>query len=188
MATVPPRRNESHAASAPVPRWFTVRFSRLLGGEHPCRGGDARAHRARLAALHARGVTTFVDLTEYELENGIQPYRGRLRRSAREGLSVSYHAFPIRDAAVPRSSAQVETILDVIDIALLNDEHVYVHCRSGVGRTGTVLALHLVRHGCTPREALRLVQAAWRRDPRSSQWAQCPQTEAQRRYVQQAGA
>jgi protein-tyrosine phosphatase len=101
---------------------------------------------------------------------------------------VSYHAFPIRDAAVPRSSAQVETILDVIDIALLNDEYVYVHCRSGVGRTGMVLALHLVRHGCTPREALRLVQAAWQRDTRSTLWAQCPQTEVQRRYVLQVGA
>ncbi len=170
-----------------APRWFTVSAPRLLGGEHPCLGGDARARRARLAHLLALGVTTFVDLTEYGRENGIAPYRTRLRGSARAGLPVSYHAFPIRDAAVPQSSAQVEAILDVIDVALMNNEHVYVHCRSGVGRTGTVLALHLVRHGYTPREALRLVQAAWKRDPRSTQWPHCPQTDGQRRYILEAG-
>jgi atypical dual specificity phosphatase len=172
---------------APAPRWFTVRNPRLLGGEHPCPGGDVRLHRTRLAQLLELGVTTFVDLTEYERENGIQPYRGRLARAAHGSLHACYHTFPMRDAAVPQSAAQVETILDLIDIALLNDERVYVHCRSGVGRTGTVLALHLVRRGYTPREALRLVQAAWRKDPRSSLWPRSPQTEAQRRYVMQAG-
>lgn len=170
-----------------VPRWFTVRHPRLLGGEHPCPGGDARTHRARIEYLHAHGVTTFVDLVEYDRENGVQPYRGRLLQLQRACLPVSYHTFPIRDAAVPQSAAQVDAILDVIDVALLNDERVYVHCRSGVGRTGTVLALHLVRHGCPSREALRLVQAAWQRDPRSTQWPHCPQTDGQRRYVLEAG-
>lgn len=135
---------------APAPRWFTVRHPRLLGGEHPCTSGDARLHRTRLAHLLKSGVTTFVDLTEYGRENGIQPYRGQLARAAHGSLHASYHAFPMRDAAAPQSAVQVEAILDVIDIALLNDERVYVHCRSGVGRTGTVLALQLVRHGYAP--------------------------------------
>jgi atypical dual specificity phosphatase len=177
-----------YVQSVTAPRWFTVRYPRLLGGEHPCPGGDARVHRARLAHLHTLDVTTFVDLTEYGRENGIAPYRTRLRGAVRAGLPMSYHSFPIRDAGVPQSTAQAEAILDVIDVALMNNERVYVHCRSGVGRTGTVLALHLVRHGCSPREALRLVQAAWRRDPRSTQWTHCPQTDGQRRYVLQAGA
>jgi atypical dual specificity phosphatase len=170
-----------------MPRWFTVRDPRLLGGEHPCPGGNTRSHRARLASLRQLGVSTFVDLTEYDRENGIQPYRARLARGTTAGFSVSYHTFPIRDAGVPGSLAQLETILDVIDVALLNNERVYLHCRSGVGRTGTLLALHLVRHGVAPREALRLVQAAWRRDPRSAQWSRCPQTEEQRRFVLQVG-
>jgi len=165
------------------PRWFAVTEPRLLGGEHPCPGGDRRQHSARLAALLDAGVTTFVDLTERERENGLEPYNRRLGRVAHQGLPVSYHAFPIRDAGLPQSRAQVEAILDVIDSALGNEETVYVHCRSGIGRTGTVLALHLVRHGSPPREALRLVQAAWRRDARSREWRNCPQTEGQRRYV-----
>ena len=82
-----------------------------------------------------------------------------------------------------RSRAQVEQVLDVIDAALENGETVYLHCRSGIGRTGTVLALHLVRHGYSPADALRRLEAAWRRDERSGTWSRCPQTEGQRRYI-----
>lgn len=71
----------------------------------------------------------------------------------------------------------------MLDLARANGERVYLHCRSGVGRTGTLLALHLVRHGISPQAALRAVQAAWRRDPRSRDWPHCSQTDAQRRYV-----
>lgn len=164
-------------------RYFTVVHERLLGGEHPCPGGDARAHRARLTALLDIGVTTFVDLTECGRENGVSPYEPLLAGAVRDRLSVAHFNFPMPDARVPRSRAQVEQVLDVLDAALANGETVYLHCRSGVGRTGTLLALHLVRHGHAPREALRLVQAAWRLDARSAEWARCPQTEGQWRYV-----
>lgn len=170
-----------------VPRWFRVKKKRVLGGEHPCPGGDRAVHRIRLQALVSFGVTTFVDLTESS-ENGIEPYKHSVRNLAHDGLRVSYHRFPLRDAQAPGSERQVEEILDVIDIALLNEEVVYVHCRSGIGRTGTILALHLVRHGDSPARALKLLQAAWRRDPRSRVWPRCPQTEQQVRYVLDARA
>jgi protein tyrosine phosphatase (PTP) superfamily phosphohydrolase (DUF442 family) len=166
-----------------VPRWFTVGEPRLLGGEHPCPGADAVVHRARLEALLALGVTTFVDLTEHDRENGVQPYARRLRGRGRDGLSVATFNFPMPDAGVPATCAQVDALLDVLDAALANGETVYVHCRSGVGRTGMVLALHLVRQGYAPSEALRVVQAAWRRDARSRVYARSPQTERQRGFV-----
>jgi hypothetical protein len=176
------RANIPSSAAVSPPRWFIVVEPRLWGGEHPCPGGDARVHAARVSHLVARGVTTFVDLTEPQ-ERGIADYARRLRGVVHDGLSVHYVNLPIPDARVPRSRAYVEQALDVIDAALGNGETVYLHCRSGVGRTGTLLALHLVRHGYAPREALRLVQAAWRRDARSREWARCPQTEGQRRYI-----
>ncbi|MBX9855116.1 MAG: hypothetical protein K2Y26_06310, partial [Gemmatimonadaceae bacterium] len=60
---------------------------------------------------------------------------------------------------------------------------VYLHCRSGIGRTGTMLALHMVRHGFSPSNALRRLEAAWRRDARSEVWPRCPQTQGQRSYI-----
>lgn len=165
------------------PRYFTVVNPRLWGGEHPCPGGDEVAHAARLAMLLDAGVTTFIDLTERNRENGVAPYVRRLRGARRHGLSVVDFNFPIADAQTPRSRAQVDEILDVIDVALANEETVYLHCRSGVGRTGTLLGLHLVRHGYTPAKAVQSLRAAWRRDARSHVWACCPQTEGQRRYI-----
>ncbi len=166
-----------------LPRFFTVHNARLLGGEHPCPGGDLRVHRARIDALVSYGVTTFIDLTQQGRENGVQPYDRLLRGRSHGGLPVVVHNLPIPDAGVPTSSNHAERVLDLIDAALCNDECVYVHCRSGVGRTGMVLALHLVRHGAKAERALRLVQAAWRRDVRSMQYPYSPQTERQRAFV-----
>lgn len=166
-----------------MPRYFQATHRRLLGGEHPCYGSDVRAHRLRLEALLARGVTTFIDLTDAVFENRITPYGALLRTRRTNGLPVSYNHHPIPDTGVPRSVAYAREILDVVDAALLNREVVYVHCRTGVGRTGTLLALHLVRHGTSPVDALHQVQQAWQRDTRSAIWKLCPQTEAQRRYV-----
>ncbi len=164
------------------PRYFTVIHPRLWGGEHPCPGGAASTHAARLTALLDAGVTTFVDLTEHGRENGVASYARQLR-GRRRGLSVAYFNFPMPDAQAPRCRAQVEQVLDVVDAALENRETVYLHCRSGIGRTGTMLALRLVRHGYAPTDALRHIEAAWRRDGRSLVWPRCPQTEGQRRYI-----
>lgn len=166
-----------------APRYFTVVHPRLWGGEHPCPGGDTQLHASRLAMLINAGVTTFIDLTEHDRENSVAPYSRSLRGGNQRGLSVAYFNFPIADTHPPRSRGQVVDLLDVIDAALANDEIVYLHCRSGVGRTGTLMGLHLVRHGYSPALALSVLAAAWRRDRRSRHWPLCPQTEGQRRYI-----
>lgn len=165
------------------PRYFTALNNRLLGGEHPCLGGDATIHAVRLRALLDAGVTAFVDLTERHRENGVALYDRLLRGEVSNGLSVAYFDFPIPDARTPRSRTQVEQVLDVVDAALENGEMVYLHCRSGIGRTGTMLALHMVRHGFSPSNALRRLEAAWRRDARSEVWPRCPQTQGQLSYI-----
>jgi protein-tyrosine phosphatase len=65
--------------------------------------------------------------------------------------------------------------LDALDAALAARRRVYVHCLGGRGRTGTVVACWLVRHGHRAEEALALVQE--RRGRRS------PETAEQRRFV-----
>ena len=41
----------------------------------------------------------------------------------------------------------------------MRDRATVVHCRMGEGRTGAVLAAHLIRSGLRPAEALREIRA-----------------------------
>jgi hypothetical protein len=44
--------------------------------------------------------------------------------------------------------------LDLLQLELDGENVVYLHCRGGIGRTGTTLGCHLVRHGMDGGEAL----------------------------------
>lgn len=66
---------------------------------------------------------------------------------------------PVRDFTAP-SPAQLEAALSAIEEAHAANEAVAVHCGGGLGRTGTVLACHLVRRGRTAAAAVAEVRAA----------------------------
>ena len=137
------------------PRVFWVKPGRLLAGCYPSLGAD-------LDRLREAGVAGVVDLTEDgELPAYALPDR------------VAYVRHPIVDFGCPSREELVAT-LDAIDAAVERGP-VYVHCRGGCGRTGTVVACWLVRHGATPEDALERYRTASR--------AECPETEVQRALV-----
>jgi len=72
-------------------------------------------------------------------------------------------------------------ILDMIDAELAEGRTVYVHCFGGIGRTGTVVGCHLVRHGKSGREALDEIEYLRRDTPAA--WQRSPETETQRQMV-----
>ncbi len=105
---------------------------------------------------------------------------GFVERAREAGIEVVH--FPIRDVATPRKSqsdeyaALIERILDLLS----DGQTVVVHCRGGLGRTGTVVASVLVALGRDADEAIALVRKV-RRDE------QAVQTRGQREYVRSFG-
>ncbi len=129
--------------TGPLPGSYWVRAGRLLAGPYPG-APDPDTMRDRINRLLAGGITFFVDLTQAGEREDYTPLLPG---------GVQYRRFAIRDFTVP-SRATVIVVLNTIDAALADAQTVYVHCRGGIGRTGTIIGCYLVREGLTGDEAL----------------------------------
>jgi len=110
--------------NAHVADWFVV-DDRLYGGCYP--------------RELPPDVDFVIDLTE----------EGELPRYERG--TVEHRCMPIRDFGVP-TYEQMRRILDAIDAALGKGRTVFVHCRGGIGRTGTVVGCWKRRHGASAED------------------------------------
>lgn len=165
---------------APFDNSYWVVPDRFAAGEYPGSLSPARAEGKILALLNA-GMNHFVDLTE---PGELDAYFDDLQRSAgTRGIAVSRERHPIRDLSIPSRPLVMRRILDAVDVALDEGKRVYVHCRGGVGRTGTVVGCWLVRHGKTGREALNQIAEWWRRMEKIQRRPESPETKAQKQYV-----
>jgi ADP-ribosyl-[dinitrogen reductase] hydrolase len=147
----------------------------LLAGEHP--GGPTRDKtKDRLKKLLAAGIECFVDLTKpTEL----------LRYDAHLPFYVEYTRKAIKDHGLPGSREQMVEILDYVGNAMRAGRPVYVHCRAGIGRTGTVIGCLLVERGLSGDGALDELNRLWQQSKRSKSWAFVPETDAQANYVRE---
>ena len=149
---------------------------RFLAGEYPGAFRPAVA-RQRLADYLASGITYFLDLTQPH--DGLEPYAALLaEEGARLGLTTAYVRMPIYDMSVP-SVPHMIAILDTIDQALAAGKNVYVHCWGGIGRTGTVIGCHLVRHGYDGEQALAQLAYWWESVEKSNRSPRSPETNEQ---------
>ncbi|MEY4932549.1 MAG: hypothetical protein RLZZ403_869 [Pseudomonadota bacterium] len=163
-------------ADRPLPNTYWIETGRLLAGEYPGAVRDADAE-ARLRQLLNAGIDYFIDLTESDELPEYASVLASLRPDA------SYRRFAIEDHGLPDEASLVVAALDCIDEALAGGRNVYLHCRAGVGRTGTVLGCYLVRHGAQHDDALDRLAELWQQSERSRGIPQIPETEAQASYV-----
>lgn len=119
-------------------------------------------------ALTEFGVVSFVNLVERDVEG-----------SDYDAGSAAVERIPIPDFGVP-SMEEMRDALDAIDSGLRVGK-VYVHCRAGIGRTGTVVGCWLVRHGLASNDAAVAEIAAMREEFSLS--GVSPETPEQRAFI-----
>lgn len=101
-----------------------------------------------LDALVSEGVGALVSLSE-----------DPLHRVAIAQRSLRYLHLPIPDMSAP-SVEEIDRGVSFIARARGDDLAVAVHCRAGMGRTGTLLACCLVESGHSPTEAMAQLRAS----------------------------
>jgi protein-tyrosine phosphatase len=143
----------------------------VLAGEHPAKEGEEQlSEKLQLFAL--AGITHFIDLTSpADPVKTYQPLGGAVRIN-----------HPITDFGVP-SPLQMQGILQSIQSALSQGGKVYVHCKGGIGRTGTVAATWLTEQGLDDEQALALLLQKWQAMDKRFEEPHTPETQAQRAFV-----
>jgi ADP-ribosyl-[dinitrogen reductase] hydrolase len=164
-----------------LPGGYWAEPGRLYAGEYPGHRDPARA-TDRIAALLDAGIDYFVDLT---WPDELPSYSALLPSpyEAGPGRAVTYSRRPIRDHSVPADPVQMIEILDEIDDAVGDGHCVYVHCRAGIGRTGTVVGCWLARRLGGGSAALAALENLWNNAGRDDYYPRTPETDEQIAYV-----
>jgi len=144
---------------------------RVLAGEHPAKDGDQKLPE-KLQLFAQAGITHFIDLTSPA--DSVKPYQP-LAGAVRINHSIT-------DFGVP-SPIQMQSILQSIQSALDQGGKVYMHCKGGIGRTGTVAATWLTEQGLDDKQALALLLQKWQAMEKRFDEPNTPETEAQREFV-----
>lgn len=157
----------------PLANSYWVLPGKLLAGEYPG-GPTPESTRVRLQRLLDADIGCFIDLTQ---PGETDPYRPELP------VDVEYVRKPIADHGLPEAREHMADILESLWRALRGRRPVYLHCRAGIGRTGTVAGCLLVERGMSGPEALIELNRLWQQSERSAQWPSVPETQAQVDYV-----
>jgi ADP-ribosylglycohydrolase len=159
--------------ATPLPNTYWVVPGQVLAGEYPA-APDRAESRMRLARLIDAGVGCFLDLTQ---PDELPSYHADLPPA------IEYLRKPIGDHGIPEVAQQMVEILACLRQALSARRLVYVHCRAGIGRTGTVVGCLLVERGLPGKAALAELNRLWQGSARSAQWPVVPETDEQSEYV-----
>lgn len=133
--------------------------------------GGAAALDADLAAIRASGATGLISLIEaHEFPLGIEEFSRRTAAAQLDWVHLPIADFGTPDTAFDRAYARMDVLGRVT-----RGEIWAIHCRAGLGRTGTVAARLLVEAGLAPLEAIEAVRSAHDR--------RAIETEEQRQYI-----
>lgn len=114
-----------------------------------------------MAAIKAFGAAALVTLMpDSELDSlGVPPHQ--LRDKASE-LGIEWYQFPMPDGGMPNQKFEqlwADAGLHLRDL-LKAGRNIAIHCKGGLGRTGTIAATLLIEFGMRPRAAIQSVREA----------------------------
>lgn len=129
-------------------RCYAVLENRFLAGGYPYNPGSEEPLEV-LRALISRNIDSFVDLTE---EDELTHYQCKFGEIT--DRQIYYSRFAIVDYSTP-TSEEMAGIVKHINKSLADGRNIYLHCRGGIGRTGTVVACWLKSQGMSGEESLK---------------------------------
>ena len=160
--------------------YWVVR-GRVLAGEYPA-VHNPQLTEQRLRALVAAGVTHCFNFTH--ADEALPDYGAALAHAAAErGAQARTERFAVADFGVPSVGGMRRT-LQAIDTALAQGANVYLHCRAGIGRTGTVVGCLLVEQGFSADESLALIRDKWQVMDKRRLAPHSPETDEQREFIE----
>ncbi|MBU1107781.1 MAG: dual specificity protein phosphatase family protein [Candidatus Riflebacteria bacterium] len=156
-------------------RCYWVIPGRFLAGNFPYNPGIDNPHDFLHCLLDSK-IDTFIDLTEEDELVHYQPLLAQITSK-----DIVYRRFAIVDYSVP-GVAEMQEVVAIINQLLEEGRHIYLHCRGGIGRTGTVVGCWLCSQGYNGNAALdelaKLFSAS-----NAARFTRSPETEEQRDFV-----
>lgn len=157
---------------APIRNSYKV-DERIYAGEYPATSNETLG-RKELSRFVKFGITHFVDLTE---KGELSPYSQWLPNEC------THIRFSIKDCGTPCSVQEVAELLEeIVAINKNKNAKVYIHCRGGIGRTGTIVGCYYALLLRSYTLANNLLQKQFSESPKSI-FRQTPETLQQRQFI-----
>ncbi len=113
---------------------------------------SAPVHATDIQMVHTQGIRAILSLTE-------RPLSRTIPLALLQALDIACFHVPIAEMQPP-SIGQAREILSILRSMAAHQRPLLVHCRAGVGRTGTVLHLYYLAQGLSLAKAQEHVRRA----------------------------